>query len=151
VNKLLWLGVIPLAVSACAYQAGYFEVSEWDKVCAAVEAEYDENLCAGLEPPTVIQSKIADILGVLGGFIHDEQYVFVASDSMLSLNDVTYDEVVFHETVHYILWWADYEKGQCESEAAARKITAKQYDKPEDPTWRVNYGCVAPVRGMVGV
>lgn len=150
--KFVWLVAIPLALSSFAYQAGYFAPSEWDKVCAAVKAEYDENLCSGLEPPTVIQTKIADMLSMLGAFVHDEPYIFVASNLFIALNDTTYDEVVFHETVHYILWWKDYEKGRCESEAAARKLTAKQYGKAEDLTWRFIYGCVAPlVPGTFGV
>lgn len=147
-NKLLWLVVIPMAVSACVHQAGYFEPSEWDKVCAAVEAEYGEDKCAGLSAPQVVQTKLLTFFGALGVFVHDEQYVFVTDDITLLLNGVTFDEVVFHESVHYILWYSDTIRGNdkatsCASEAAARKITAKQYDKPEG-NWRVVYGCQAP-------
>jgi hypothetical protein len=119
----------------------------WYAACEAVEEEYSANLCEGLDRPEVVQTQLLRLLRALGLFVHDEPYVFVGDEDYLKQYNVTYDEVVFHETIHYILWHSETERVSCESEAMARKLTAKVFDIPEDP-----YGCTtSPSTGGMGI
>jgi hypothetical protein len=145
-TKLVGVWIL-VALAACACTAQYQMTKSfdtWDAACAAVKEEYGENLCRGLDRPQVVQTQLLQILGALGVFVHNEYYVFVGNEAYLTLNGVTYDEVVFHETVHYILWHSEAERERCASEGMARKLTAEQFDIPESPTWRIQYGCTAP-------
>lgn len=141
-----WMLVaITLAIGACTTQYQLTkEPTVFELACQYVAEEVgDKDVCEGLEAPQVIQSGLVQILGALGVYVHGERIVYVAPSAVLEAAGVTFREVQFHETVHYISWFYEGLEG-CESEARSRKLTDKLYGREYDDSWRVWYGCNAP-------
>ncbi len=138
---LSWL-LAATMIGACTSMYVERELTPFEEVCALVEEEFGDS-CWGIDPPILIVSSIADVLGAYGVYVHDEQYIFI-SPSLTNEEgqlDPTRREVIVHETVHYVLWELDIEQGECPSERLAREWTEKITGVPLDPLWVISYGC----------
>jgi hypothetical protein len=105
-----------------------------DEVCERVYEEFGIS-CGSLDEPIVI---ITDILPnrYHGIYAHGEEYIFINASSPKPVN-----EIVAHETVHYVLYELGLPLGRCESEAHARSWASEITGAPIDPNWRDTYGC----------
>lgn len=126
-------------LAACAYvehKAEPIPPSLFEVACAELRAD-----CTNIDPPKVIYSAIVEPYKALGIYFWGEPYIYINSETTL----VPWDQVVLHETVHYVIYEAELDYTWCGSEAAARVITARVFNTEVDPEWRVRYKCPAPL------
>lgn len=97
--------------------------------------------CSELDPPKIIYTALPELMGALGVFIADEPYIYI---NRLKTS-VPWEQIILHETVHYVLYYAGPELTNCQSEEKARVITARHFNQEVDPTWRKRYNCPAPL------
>lgn len=156
--KWMWFVAVPLAVGACTTQHFVNTLpNEFDLACEVLEKDY-EDVCDGLTEPDVIISMAPAVVKALGFYIPrvGEKFVYVlpqwALDKLQEANPLrevpSQSSVILHETIHYILDWGGVTAERCESEALARKYTAIATGQPEDPNWRIRYGCGADPRQL---
>lgn len=144
----IWIAVV-LSAGACTWQYNMTKgLSPFAQACAAIS----ETACVGIEAPTVIISRAPLLIGAYGLYIKDENYVYVLSQTEMDKMSLelwakrwpTVEEVVFHETIHYIMDRQLVSPNRCDSEELARELTSERFSFPVDPTWRSRYGCGKP-------
>jgi hypothetical protein len=118
-------------------------MTEWEATCKLVEQE-SEATCDGLEPPTVIVTKLVGAIGACGAFTWDEEFIFINPDADNLCHSI--EKTRIHETIHYILWYSESGRVRevCESEHLARKWASILTGSDVDPTWPQRYGCAKP-------
>ena len=137
----LVLAWILVAVSAlgCAWYAQrtspppptLFEVA-----CVAVQEHYEYVTCDGLDEPVPVISKVVSVRYY--GFYHQgEKYIFVRA----GLPVARQQEVILHESIHYILDHLDVLISRCAAEELARKTVSDWFGTQISPTWERQYGC----------
>ena len=100
--------------------------------------------CRGLPAPKVVHTDNPFILlddRNLGVYLHGGDTIYVNKKRHM----VEWDQIILHETVHYIHDQLRMGLTRCQSEEQARVITARVFNKEVDPEWRVRYECPAPV------
>lgn len=127
------------------------ELTPWQDVCLTVEQELDKpGACADLPEVKVVITKLpAATIGAYGVHIQDEDTIFVAPQDVinqlalaaLAEHVPSVEEVIFHESIHYILHNRN-KVSRCKSEEYARKWTAKRFGFEYNEKWRMSYGCV---------
>lgn len=132
---LAWILAV-VALGACAtYQNNTSrELTPFEAVCELVREEFGDT-CYGVEEPELIITELVEILGAYGIYVHGEGYIFIAP------NLSNKNEVIVHETVHYVLWELSISRVRCDSERFAREWTEIITGIPLDPTWEKRYGC----------
>lgn len=132
------LSIATSAGSALPFRAG---ADTFDSACYWTDVMGYEVDCSNLPRPTVVESRIVTEVGgpgTLGLYGHGEPYVYVVS----GLSDARKQSVIFHETIHYLLYETyGYEVGRCESEEAARLATDLYNGRDYDPRWKNWYDC----------
>lgn len=97
--------------------------------------------CSKFDKPTAVFSNVVRAWkgrNMLGFYFHGEKFVFVRSD----ISERMQQEVLFHETVHYVLYETyGNNVGRCESEAAARMATDLYMRRAYDMRWKKWYKC----------
>lgn len=105
--------------------------SDLEEICFELELD-----CSEIPEPIVVISNIVPT-GYYGLYLRGEPYVFISSRA--SLEQIR--KTIYHETVHYVQVNAEPTIGRCESEEAARKLTAKKFGYDYDEEWRERYRC----------
>lgn len=136
-----------LLLSTCASSVGHTARTKWragtdtfKAACYWVNTLGYEVDCKKIEPPTPVISLVvnARATNLLGFYYHSDKYVFIRR----GMTPEKTQEVIFHETVHYILY-EKYGKSmvRCESEWAARIATDLYTSRPYDDWWVKAYKC----------
>lgn len=97
--------------------------------------EYLENEC-DFDPPIIVESVITQYLGVLGGTVGGEKYVFIDPEGPHKW------KTILHEVVHYVAWNGGITQELCPSEELARTVASALTDTEVRAGWRETYGCV---------
>lgn len=97
--------------------------------------------CTDMRAPVIIYSAWPELLSAVGVFVPDEPYIYINRMK----TSVPWEQIILHETVHYVLYYGGVELSNCESEEKARVITARHFNLEVDPTWRKRYNCPAPL------
>jgi hypothetical protein len=105
--------------------------TDMEEICQIMEVD-----CSDLPEPIVVVTQHMPG-GLLGAYYRGEPYIFVYT--YLPLDKI--QQVIYHETVHYVSVYNDWNITRCASEELARSLTATRFNEPESTTWRENYGC----------
>src|SRR5210317_401062 len=132
---LMGLGATLLLITAFAGPPPSVEEQLFRKACTELRVN-----CRTLPPPKVVYTDNLFILvdsRNLGVYLHGGDTIYINKNRHL----VEHDQVILHETVHYIHDRLRMEVTRCQSEEQARVITARVFNKEVDPTWRERYRC----------
>ena len=129
--------LVLLAWTATAYGQTVEQKRQYDEtallafgyVCEAMTKENPRWNCEGLQPPTVVVTKLLQIAKVAGMYVAGESYVFVSPEGPHP------EQTIVHEITHYVAWYNGV-TDRCFSEALARKVANDTYTD-----WRGRYGC----------
>jgi hypothetical protein len=111
---------------------------------------YDRVDCKKIERPIPVISRVVNAKGnkLYGFYYAGDKYVFIRE----GLDPELEQAVIFHETIHYLLFEGyDRGVGRCESEQAARIATDLYNSVPYDPWWEEPYRCVGYFKEWWGV
>jgi hypothetical protein len=89
--------------------------------------------------------------------MHGEEYIYALPQNVIDKLALeagvdripTTEQIVFHETIHYILHEAGADVGRCKGEELARRLTAAEYGYRYSSVWKVGYGCTGMFRGIM--
>lgn len=130
---LSWL-LVAVSIAGCITYQNKTKITPppdpFEMVCEALEAD-----CSDVEEPVIVYTRLTQFLGVLGGHIGGETYIFVDPDGPHMW------KTVLHETVHYVAWQTGITRERCESEEMARVVASRLTNTEVRPGWAENYGC----------
>ena len=103
--------------------------AEYDFACKTLPVD-----CSDIPMPSIIYTKLLHDMGLWGAYVYGEDRVFLRPDAP--------EETYLHETVHYLLWQEGHtELTRCQTESAARRVTALYLHIPYTKDWYKVYGC----------
>lgn len=149
--------LVLILVAGCAtIRPVNVELTPYQSACIAL-GQQEIASCAEIEAPVVIISQAPLLIGAYGFYMHGEKYVFALPQEDINKLALaagvdripTTEEVVFHETIHYILSETDSDVSRCRSEEIARRLTAAAYGYRYNSGWKVGYGCMGMFRGFM--
>lgn len=143
--RKVFLVLMLLALSTVATpHPSTVDIVLFEAACDVVQKYYPgKRTCKYIQPPKILWSEFRDqqtgrLLSMGGGHWSYSNYIMI---NVRPLSWATKDELILHETIHYVAFRTGGQKGRCFGEEVARRGTAEYFDKEYTRDWKKPYGC----------
>lgn len=135
IKTLIVIAALLLSSEGNAASVKKADPAVFEYVCNYAYVFYGAS-CEAIEPPFVVISRIVQY-PYYGVRYLDEPIVFVNPSVSAEMQEA----ITVHETMHYVLDFGGGRKDRCQSEEAARRVTALWMSQPYSSAWRTTYRC----------